>query len=65
MGLAKKINFLNKLCNGTLSITSYHGGFDVHSYENCGGDCYGSRLESDIGKAVDNYILYLLDRKSK
>ena len=65
MNLFKKINFLNTLCNETLSITHYPGGFDVHSYEDCGDDCYEARLEPDIRKAVDNFILYLLDRGAK
>ena len=63
MNLLKKINFLNTLCNETLSITYYPGGWNVHGYDNSEGFAHpDTSLTPDLEDAVNKTIAYLLDK---
>ena len=63
MNLLEKINFLNTLCNETLSITHYPGGWDIHGYDSSN-DFVPSdiSLTPDLEDAIDRMITYLLNK---
>ena len=63
MNLLKKINFLNTLCNETLSITHYPGGWDIHGYD-CSNDFAhpDKNLVPDLEDAISRMIIYILDK---
>ena len=61
MNLLEKINFLNTLCNETLSITHYPGGWDIHGYD-CSGDFVhpDKSLVPSLEDAICKMIVHLL-----
>lgn len=63
MGLSEKIDFLNSICNNSLSLMASSSGWSLHSYGVETPFCGSPWLQAEsIEKVIDKALEYLFDQ---